>query len=264
MKSSVVITTYNNPAYLRRVLEGFLNQSRPPGEILVADDGSTRGTLETVESMRAGSPVRITHVWHEDRGFRAGTIRNRAMAAASGEYIILSDGDTIPSSRLVEDHLKYAEEGHFIQGHRVLLGPKASENFSFKDISLPSLLSLFLKGQAGNLMNALRLPPVVRVSLRRPGIRSCNMSFFRKDIVAVNGFNEDFEGWGKEDSELVERFYKYGLKRKDLKFRACCYHLYHRDFDRAGLEANMRLLEKTAAGTSYFCPNGMDKYTGAQ
>lgn len=263
MKSSVIITTYNNPDYLRRVLEGYLGQSRLPGEILVADDGSTRATLETVNRMKAGSPVRIEHVWHEDRGFRAGTIRNKAMAASTGEYIILSDGDTIPSPRLVEDHLEYSEEGHFIQGHRVLLGPEASKSFSFSEIGFPALLVLFLRRQAGNLMNALRLPPMVKVSTKRPGIRSCNMSFFRKDIVAVNGFNEDFEGWGKEDSELAERFYKYGLKRKDLKFRACCYHLHHKDFDRAGLEANIRLLEKTAAGESYFCPNGMDKYTAA-
>lgn len=261
MKSSVVITTYNNPDYLRRVLEGYLNQTRLPDEILVADDGSTRETLETVDRMKAGSPVGITHVWHEDRGFRAGTIRNKAMAASRGEYIILSDGDTIPSPRLVEDHMSYSEEGHFIQGHRVLIGPEASRIFGFSDIGLGALVRLLMKRQAGNVVNGLRLPPVVRVSTKRGGIRSCNMSFFRKDIVAVNGFNEDFEGWGKEDSELVERLYKYGLRRKDLKFRACCYHLYHRDFDRAGLEANISRLEKTAAGTKYFCPNGMDKYT---
>ena len=261
LKASVVITTYNNPDYLRRVLEGYLNQTRLPDEILIADDGSTKDTFEMLKVMEKDSPVRLVHVWHEDRGFRAASIRNKAIAASIGEYIILSDGDTVPSRRLVEDHLRYSEEGRFIQGHRVLLGPEASKGFRSSGITLPALLRLMVTGGAGNLANALRLPvPVARVSVKRSGIRSCNMSFFRKDILGVNGFNEDFEGWGREDSELVERFYKYGLKRKDLKFRGCCYHLYHKEFDRASLDENTRLLEKTAAQSSYYCANGIDKY----
>lgn len=260
MKVSVVITTYNNPDYLQKVLEGYLHQTRLPDEILIADDGSTKDTLEMLRDMEKDSPIRLVHVWHEDQGFRAASIRNKAIAASIGEYIILSDGDTIPSRRLVEDHLNYAGEGHFIQGHRVLLGPEASKSFKFSDINLPYLCRLLLRRGAGNLANGLRLPPVVRVSRKRSGIRSCNMSFYRKDIYAVNGFNEDFEGWGKEDSELVERFYKYGLKRKDLKFRGCCYHLYHKEFDRTSLGGNTRLLEKTASQSSYYCANGIDKY----
>jgi hypothetical protein len=86
------------------------------------------------------------------------------------------------------------------------------------------------------------------------------MAVRRADFDSVNGFNEDFEGWGKEDSELVERFYKYGLKRKDLKFRGCCYHLYHNELDRTRLNANIRLLEKTKAQRSHYCANGLDKY----
>lgn len=262
MKASVVVTTYNNPDYLARVLEGFANQSRPPDEILIADDGSTDETSRTIKDMATGSPVRMTHIWHEDLGFRAARIRNRAIVASSGEYIILSDGDTIPSARLVEDHLRYAEKGHFIQGHRVLLGPEASRKFRFTDISATKLARLLLSGQAGNATNALRPPvPVVRRSTRRTGIRSCNMSFFRRDIFAVNGFNEDFEGWGREDSELAERFYKYGLRRKDVRFRCCCFHLYHSDFGRERLGENTRLLEETAGGGSHLCANGIDKYT---
>lgn len=261
MKASVVITTYNNPDYLRRVLEGFLSQTLLPHELLIADDGSTDETSLTIRDMKKDSPVGITHIWHEDLGFRAAAIRNKAMAASMGEYIILSDGDTIPSPHLVEDHLRHAEAGHFIQGHRVLLGPEASKVFRSRDISISSMARLLLMRQASNVSNALRLPvPIVKVSKRRSGIRSCNMSFFREDILGVNGFNEDFEGWGKEDSELAERFFKYGLKRKDLRFRACCFHLYHREFDRGRVEENTRLLQATAGKSAYYCPNGINKY----
>lgn len=260
MKTSVLITTYNNPDYLRRVLVGFLNQTRAPDEILIADDGSTKDTARAIKDIEKGSPIKLVHIWHEDKGFRAAGIRNRAIASSIGEYIILSDGDTVPSRQLVEDHLKYSEQGHFIQGHRVLVGPDASKSFKFSDINLTNLFRLLLTRGGGNLANGLRLPPVVRVSMKRSGIRSCNMSFFKKDVIAVNGFNEDFEGWGREDSELVERFYKYGLKRKDLKFRGCCYHLYHREFDRSAVDKNTRLLEKTASEGAHYCRNGLDKY----
>lgn len=261
MKASVVITTYNNPDYLRRVLEGYLKQSRLPDEILVADDGSTKDTFQTIKEIKSGSPVNIIHIWHEDKGFRAASIRNKAIAASTGEYIILSDGDTIPSPHLVEDHLRYAEAGNFIQGHRVLLAPEASKVFRFTDINLPSIARLLIARQLSNISNALRLPvPIIRISKRRSGIRSCNMSFFKENIYHVNGFNEDFVGWGREDSELVERFYKYGLKRKDLRFRACCYHLYHKEFGREKVEENTKLLERTATQSAYYCTNGISKY----
>lgn len=60
-------------------------------------------------------------------------------------------------------------------------------------------------------------------------------------MLVVNGFNQDFTGWGKEDSELVVRFYKYGLKRKDIRFRAASFHLHHPEFSRENLRSNMEL-----------------------
>lgn len=86
------------------------------------------------------------------------------------------------------------------------------------------------------------------------------MSFYKKDLITVNGFNEDFVGWGKEDSELALRLYKYGLKKKDLKFRACCYHLYHPQFSRDRLEKNIALFGETEKQNEFFCKNGINKY----
>jgi glycosyltransferase involved in cell wall biosynthesis len=261
MKVSVIISTYNRPEYLQRTIEGYLYQSQLPDEIVIADDGSTEETASLILSLSKNSPVKILHVWHEDKGFRLAKIRNKAIAKSSGAYLILCDDDSIPSHTMVEDHLKFSEKGYFIQGHRVLLGETISKDFTFKDISLMNLLYLRLKGQATNILNAFRLPlPLIKVSQSLKGIRGCNMSFFRKDIIAVNGFNEDFKGWGKEDSELVVRFYKYGLKRKDLKFRACCYHLYHKHYSKDNLKRNLALLEKAKSEKGYFCKNGIDKY----
>lgn len=261
MKASVIITTYNRPQFIKRVIDGHLNQTRQPDEIIIADDGSTEKTGFLVNEFKRRSKIAILHIWQEDRGFRASLIRNKAIAHSSGKYLIICDDDVIPDKRFVEDHLRYAEKGHFIQGHRVLLGKAFSEHFTCKNISFFNLLKLFTKNQANNIFNALRLPlPLITISQKLKGIRSCNMSFFREDFFAVNGFNEDFKGWGKEDSELVVRFFKYGLKRKDIKFRACCYHLYHPSYSRENLNKNIALLERTIKGKGYFCVNGIDKY----
>lgn len=261
VKVSVVITTYNRPHYLKRAIEGYLYQGRLPDEIIVADDGSGEETALMLKEIQQDVRVPIIHVWHEDKGFRAAKIRNKAIARSLGEYLIISDDDSIPDMSMVEDHLEYAEKGYFIQGHRVLLGPEVSKYFTFKDISLSKLLKLLISRQIKNVSNTLRLPiPLIRASQRLKGIRSCNMSFFKRDFIAINGFNEDFIGWGKEDSELVVRFYKYGLKRKDIKFRACCYHLYHTHYERDNLEKNIALLEMSKNEKWYFCTNGIDKY----
>ena len=262
LKDSVIITTYNKPHYLERVIEGYLAQTRPPDEIDVADDGSTEETALLVKRMRGGKEgVRIEHVWHEDKGFRAATIRNIAVAKSSGEYLILCDDDSIPCARLVEDHLEYAEKGFFIQGHRVMLGPSISASFTHRDITFSSLAVAALRKEAGNIANALRLPmPLIRRAKRSRGVRSCNMSFSREDFIAVNGFDEEYEGWGREDSDLVERFFKYGLKRKDIKFRAACYHLFHKSHGRESLERNTALLEEVVKKSGHRCANGVDKY----
>ncbi|MGW8273283.1 MAG: galactosyltransferase-related protein, partial [Thermodesulfovibrionales bacterium] len=159
------------------------------------------------------------------------------------------------------DHVACAEAGCFIQGHRVLLREAVSRVFSVEYVRPAMLLWVALKGDAANVSNALRLPiPLVRRSRSLRGIRACNMSMFRKDFVAVNGFNEDFEGWGKEDSELAVRLFRNGTLRKDVKFRACCFHLYHSHFDRSGLRRNEQLLARAMESEERFCKSGVDKY----
>ena len=158
MNVSVIISTYNRPHYLKRVIDAYLHQTSIPQEIVVADDGSTEDTAFMLQENYKNSSVPIIHVWHEDKGFRAAKIRNRAIASASGEYIILCYDDSMPSMFMIQDHIKYAENGYFIQGHRVLLGRNISNHITFKDICLSGILKLMISRQAGNVLNTLRFP----------------------------------------------------------------------------------------------------------
>lgn len=260
MKLSVITTTYNRPIALKRVLEGLGHQTRLPDEVIVADDGSGADTAAVIEGFRKTGPFPLEHVWHADRGFRAAAIRNQAIRKSIGEYLVSLDGDCIPDRHFVADHLRMAGPGCFYQGKRILISKKQTDTFSFKDIATPWQRSkcLYMPG-VGNRHHLIRLPflPAV-ISRSLNGIRSCNMGFFRTDIYAVNGFNEAFEGWGREDSELAVRFFNYGLKRKSHAFAAVCCHLWHPENDRNRLVVNDALLAQMMAAETYFCTRGLD------
>ncbi len=257
---SLVITTYNSPEALDLVLRSALAQSETPCEIMVADDGSTSDTAMLVEIYRAAATIPVVHVWQEDLGFRAAASRNRAIAAAKGNYIVLIDGDMLLHRDFIKDHKLMALKGSFIQGSRVLL----SQEYTASRIATNNIsVSLFEKGFE-NRKNALRFPILSRLlafkSRSLAGIKSCNMSFFRNDCIRVNGFNEDFVGWGREDSEFAVRLVNSGILRRNVRFSALACHLGHRENPRQSLADNDRILEQAIAGKLTTCQNGIDKY----
>ena len=262
MKLSVIVTTYNRPDALKRVLEGLLNQTHLAHEIIVADDGSRQETATLVNQTVALSlRCPVHHVWHEDLGFRAAEIRNRAILKSSGDYIVSIDGDCIPGRHFVQDHMRLAKPGFFFQGKRVLVERELEASFDF-DTTLRTS-ELFVAAARGRISNAhhlFRIPlfPVMTTT-RMSGIRSCNMGFFREDLFAVNGFNQDFQGWGREDSELAARLYNYGLKRREHPFMAICFHLWHRENDRENVQKNDTILNETMASGNVFCSNGLKR-----
>lgn len=260
MKVSVLVTTYNNPFSLKKVLDGLAAQRRKPDEVLVADDGSGPETAGLVQFFSKAAPFPVQHMWQEDRGFRAAKIRNEAIKASSGDYLIIIDGDCVPDRHFVSDHLRLAEKGCFIQGKRIMVDKKTSAYFSPDAANSPfELLKIAISGGLSNIHHLMRLPffPSFK-NTNKKGIKSCNMSFFRADLIAVNGFNEAFEGWGNEDTELAVRLYKYGLTKKSHFFRSICFHLWHPS-NKTPIKKNIALLEKAIKSENYFCEYGIIK-----
>ncbi len=261
MKISVIVTTYNRPDALKKVLDGLLFQTRLPEEIIIADDGSTDETRLMLQTYLKHSQIRIKHVWQEDKGFRAARIRNMGINQSNSDYIILLDGDCIPDQYFIKDHLSLAQQGCFFQGKRVLVNQSAEKKVDQRICnSINKLLILALKKDLSNRHHIIHIPFCPSYTTRRmSGVRSCNMGFFRDDIKAVNGFNHNFQGWGREDSELVVRLFKYGLKRKENPFKAVCYHLWHKENKRNSLENNDKILENTIKSESFFCKSGLNE-----
>lgn len=256
---SLIITTYNRESALALVLDSLLQQTVFPNEVIIADDGSTDATRQLITNYQQKSPIPIHHCWQEDQGFRVAAIRNKAIAMAQYEYIILIDGDIVMHRCFIHDHKQVARKRSFIQGSRVLLGEKMTAiALSTRQLKF-SLFSADIK----NKLNMLYFPWLSKIikGYQHPlkGIRSCNTSFWRQDAVAVNGFNEAFTSWGREDSEFVARLQHSGVKRINLKFGAITYHLYHPMTVRHSSD-NDALLDATLQEKRMWCDIGIQQY----
>ena len=260
VKLSLVITTYDNPLGLKKAAESAFHQMRHPDEVIIADDGSDEKTADVVKHFAGYAPFPVIHMRQENRGFRAAMIRNKAISISSGDYIVLLDGDCVMNRHFVADHELLSEEGCFIQGKRILVNKGAVTAFDYRIAdSTPALMYMALLGKITNAHHLFRLSRYPGFKNRKlKGIKSCNMSFFKKDIIAVNGFNEDFKGWGNEDSELACRFFKYGLFKKVHPFMAVCFHLWH-PTNKIAAHCNNLLLAAAIASKEYFCENGLTK-----
>lgn len=220
-----------------------MNQRMLPYEVLVADDGSEDDTRALVEEMAAESFIPLKHIWHPDEGFRLGAIRNKAIAAAEGDYVVQIDGDIILHPSFIADHACMARKGWFYSGSRVLLSPETTERMV--DGRLVELPEGAPERKAGN---GRRLPILMRLFRRYKSgnggyVRGCNMAFWREDLLAVNGYNEVIKGWGREDSEIAYRLINRGLKKGFVKFGAVEYHLYHLENDKSFDSRNIALME---------------------
>jgi glycosyltransferase involved in cell wall biosynthesis len=254
---AVIVSTYNAHEYLAKVLDGYLAQSRPADELIIADDGSDDRTAATVSAFASKARFPIHHIWHEDLGFRAAKIRNKAVKASCAEYLIFTDGDCVPHRRFVEDHIRIMKTGCFVQGKRMLVSKEASKSFVYP--RLEELVKMCLKSQVTGAHHLLRIPGFTIRNKGLRGTKTCNFALYRKDFLAVNGLNEKFVGWGREDSELAVRLFKYGLKRRNAPFSAIVFHLWHKEHEKETLSDNDRLLAEAIKSPTFYCKNGICK-----
>ena len=261
-RTSVVITTYNWPGALRLALSALSRQVVLPHEVVVADDGSGEETHALIRQVARDYPVPLRHSWIEDRGFRAALARNRAIAATSGDYVLLLDGDMVAHPMFVADHRRAAQRGSFVQGMRVLADANGSERLLAGE---KQALGFFDRGLARR-RHTLRIPPLAALALRvsrgqsRRGIKTCNQAWWRGDLLAINGFDERFEGWGREDSDLALRAFHAGLQRRSLRFAGLATHLYHFERHEAGESRNERLLTETLQTGRVRSVAGLDRH----
>lgn len=258
-QASLLISTYNWKEALDIVLRSVVKQSVMPGEVIVADDGSKLDTAQLIEQYKREFPTTLLHEWHDDKGFRKSVVLNRAIKKATGDYIIQIDGDIILHTDFIKDHCYHAAPGYFIKGSRGRLTKRKSEMvLHTKQIDIAS----WEKGVMSRI-NATHLPLLAPLLYGDPhntrNVKGCNMAYWRSDAIAVNGYNNSIAGWGHEDIEFAARLANSGIKRRQLKLAAVCYHIHHNLASRSSEEDNLKAYEEVVAKKIAWCDNGIEQ-----
>lgn len=267
---SVIVTTYNWPEALAGCLDSLLEQSDKDFEIIIADDGSGISTKQCIAGFLSKHPeIPLRHIYQEDHGFRAGTIRNKAVAASSGSYILFLDGDCLVFPQFIKRHRELAETGYFVPGNRMLLSQSFTaqilkEHFPIHQQRCSYFLKQRLSGNINRILPLLHLAFQWHRHLQPQNWQkamTCNLGVWKADFIAVNGFDELFAGWGYEDSDLVVRLIHNRVRRKEGRFALPVLHLWHKQNDRSRHDANyQRLLERVKDQSCIRALSGVDQY----
>jgi len=237
-------------------------------EVIIADDGSSDDTKNMVVKYKEGSKFEIQHVWQEDDGFRAAQIRNKAVAQSKGDYLIFIDGDCVAFPEFITRHIQLAEKDYFVRGSRVMLSEAYTNEFIQSEI-VPSVLSfndffhLWRSKKIKRIYPLICLPlGILRKQKQKKwyGVKTCNLSLWRDDFMAVNGFDERYVGWGHEDADLAIRLINNGTYRKEGVNAVTVLHLWHPLNDRSHLKDNENRLNERLQSNVTRITNGVSQY----
>jgi glycosyltransferase involved in cell wall biosynthesis len=268
VKTSVIAAFYNNIHYLKLILAGFERQTEKEFELIIADDGSKEEVVKEIESIATNYSFRIKHIWHPDKGFRKNKILNQAILASSSEYLIHIDADCVPHSKFVEEHFNEKQENIVLTGRRVNLSQKITNQLTeenIKDGFLESNYLLIIEDSVFGKSNYVEkgfylenkfLRKILNKKYR--GLLGCNFSLCKKDLIAINGFDERYEAPSiGEDSDVEFRLGFNGVKVKSLNHIAVQYHLYHKPQER--LQKNLDLFSEVKKANVAYTSFGLIK-----
>ena len=266
--ASVVVPTYNRPDALEAVLLSLAEQTCDDFEVVVADDGSTGETAQAIARLRDTVGYDLKHARQEDDGFRAARVRNLGSLATEGDYIIFLDGDCLVLPDFIETHRWLAERGWWVRGHRVDLNEGLTRRVLARETEVTGW-PLWRWAIARAMGQVHRVGPLVRYraqafrkgrSHRWAGARSCNLGIWRDDFVAVDGFDESYVGYSREDSDLVIRLINNGVLRKEGKNAVSVIHLWHLLETRAHFERNDELMREVLESGATRARSGLSQH----
>lgn len=266
---SVIISTYNAVEWLRKTLEGYRVQTFKNFEVVIADDGSGQETRDVLDEFSKDFPVPIIHVWHEDNGFQKSAILNKAILECNSDYIVMSDGDCIPRMDFLAVHKERRRKGYFLSGGYYKLPMNISEAITTENIRTQECFDLnWLKknGLKSSFKNkkltaeGLEAFFLNNVTPTKASWNGHNSSGWKKDILAVNGFDERMQ-YGGQDRELGERLINYGIKSRQIRYSAVCIHLDHpRGYKtKESIDKNLAIRKETKKNKVVRNPFGIQK-----
>ena len=228
---ALLLSTYQRPDHLRRALASIAMQQGVEGkmELVVTDDGSTDETPRIVEEFARRVPFSVGFTTHEHTTFRLSRCRNEGVRASAAPYILFLDGDCVLPSDHVHTHLARRKEATVMAGDFCRLDRPNSQRVTIETIRSgeyrqwappDELRRLRKQDRAARFYRLIRHP-------RKPKLFGNNVGIWREDFHRVNGYDENFQGWGCEDDDLRCRLHAAGVRIESILRHTFTYHLWH-------------------------------------
>ena len=194
MRISVVIATKDRASYVERALASLEAQIGAPSfEAVVVDNGSSDDTKGVVERQSTRGLYPVTYVYEPEPN--RGKARNRGIESASGYLVLFCDDDV----QLPPGFLASHEAAH-------------------------STTNLVVNGPILNVASYEDRPKPAAANYSRAFLCTCNVSVPKHALDAVGGFDEAFNLYGWEDTELGVRLREHGMRWK-FAWEAYIWHI---------------------------------------
>ena len=256
MKASVIISVYKDVAALKAVLRSLERQTEQDFEVIISEDGTCAEMAEFIRRYSFCWPMQ--HLTQEDKGWRKNKALNAAIMAAKADWLIFVDGDCVLHPRFVETHLRYSAPNVVLAGKRVMLNSELSDKvLQGKAIHLWPYL--FSKRGCRLVEEGFYVPFAHWCRRKVRHLTGSNMSMSKADILAINGFDENYVRPAiGEDFDIEWRLPANGCKIVSLRNLAVQYHLYHPENWTDDSE-NKAYFERIKAQNQIICKNGIRK-----
>jgi|MudIll2142460700_1097286.scaffolds.fasta_scaffold07539_1 hypothetical protein len=275
MKTSAIIATYNRPRHLRLCLKSLAASSVLPAEVLIADDGSTSETADAVLEMQRSlaHAFPIVHVRQDHIGCRKQKIVNEAVRRSTGDYLFFTDGDCMVHQHCLREHLERSDPRAILAGQRVQIGKEMTaihlDTGAVVNRLTGELLVDFITHRSHHAQEAFVIRNnILRKLFRKDRIKpatsviGCNCSLYKRLFVAINGYDEEFQGFGEEDADLGIRVINQGGFIRSVRNLAIVYHLYHLEtwsFGSAQFNFNASIKKRRIENREAVCKNGINR-----
>lgn len=258
LKASLIISVYKNIDALHLILKSLEVQSIQEFETIITEDNDSKEMTNFILEYKKKSSLIIHHLNQKDDGFKKNIALNKAIALSKSDYIIFIDGDCILHKHFIKEHLKNKDKNRFLIGRRVMLSEKITNKlYQTLDLSLLTIPSLYFSGSS-RVEEGFYLPFLN--TKKQTGICGSNWSVTKSDLIAINGFDEDYTkpGFG-EDTDIEKRLVLKGLTFKKVKNKAIQYHLHH-TVNYTDTSEMMHLMNEKLKNSEFYCKNGLDKH----
>ena len=269
MKISVIVPVYNRLEHFRALFICLLRQNRQIDELIITDDGSSQKILDYIVDLIPKASFKIKHIYQEDKGFRKTRALNNGVINSEGELLIFCDQDLIFGEEYIEYMEKNIKEGCFLLCRPISVNEKEKNTIlekiessnKYEDLLKP-LPTHYLVSVNKTLRTARKRRILNILKLSKRGIKLVGMSYavMKSDYLKVNGYDENYNGWGEEDDDFGNRLYVAGIKGKELKTPNMQIHLWHYSDPTKKHSMNEEYYYKRKkeifSNKDYFCKNG--------